>query len=108
MSSPADRKCGVVGVGDRVELRRLDPGLGEAVGHRLLGQLPGRERDRGLAVLASREALLLGGGHRAAVDDDRCGGVVEDGVDSEDLHREVASPRSASPQTKRRIPGKQR
>ena len=52
-----------------------------------LRQLPGRERHRRLAVLAPREALLLGGRHDLAVDDERGGGVVEDGVDAQHLHR---------------------
>jgi hypothetical protein len=37
-------------------------------------------------VLASAEALFLGGGHDAAVDDERRGRVMEDGVDTEDSH----------------------
>jgi hypothetical protein len=36
---------------------------------RELGELPGGERDRTLAVLAPGEPLLLGGSDRLAVDD---------------------------------------
>ena len=84
------REVGVVRVRDRVEVGRLEPRLGQAERHRLLGQLPGRERHGRLAVLAAREALLLGGGDDLAVDDERGGRIVEDGIDSEDRGHGVA------------------
>jgi hypothetical protein len=83
---------GVVGVGDGVEVAGLEAGPLEAEPHRFLRQLPGRERHGRFPVLAAAEALLLRGRHRHPVDHDRRGGVVEDGVDSQDLH---ASPRYA-------------
>jgi hypothetical protein len=64
----------------------------EAPPRRLLRKLPGRERDRGLSVLAAGEALLLGGGGHGAVDDERGGGIVEHRVDAEHLHIEPPEP----------------
>ena len=84
------RERRVVRVRDRVELGRLEPRLGEAERHRLLRQLPGGERHGRLAVLAAGEALLLGGGDGLAVDDERGGRIVEDGIDSEDRGHGVA------------------
>ena len=69
---------------DRFELVRTQTAALKAEAHRLLGQLPRREGHGRLAVLAAREALLLGGGHRLPVDDEGGGGIVEDGVDAED------------------------
>jgi hypothetical protein len=84
-------QVGVVGVRDRVEVGGLDAGLAQAERHCLLGQLPGRERDRRLAVLAAREALLLRGGDGDAVHDQRSRRIVEDRVDTKYIrHREAA------------------
>jgi hypothetical protein len=80
------RQLRVVGVRHGVELARLDPRLPQAERHRLLGQLPGRERDRGLAVLAAAEALLFGRRDGVAVHHERRGGVVEHGIDAQHLH----------------------
>jgi hypothetical protein len=44
-------------------------------------------------VLAAAEALLLGGRDDRAVDHDGGGGVVEDGVDAEDVHRRLLEKR---------------
>jgi dTDP-glucose 4,6-dehydratase len=76
----------VEAVGDGVEVRRRDPARLQAPAHRLLRQLPRRERHGPLGVLAAREPLLLGGGDDPAVDDEGGGRVVEDGVDPEDAH----------------------
>jgi hypothetical protein len=78
---------GVVGVRDGVEVCGREAARGQAEPHGLLGQLPGRERHRRLAVLAPREALLFRRRHRPTVDDEGRGGVVEDRVDAEDLHQ---------------------
>jgi hypothetical protein len=56
----------------------------QAERNRRLGQLPGREGDWRLAVLAPREAFFLGGGDDLPVHHERGGGVVKDGVDAED------------------------
>ncbi len=80
------RERRIVGVADRVDLAGADAAALEAPGDRLLGQLPGRERDRGLAVLAAAEALLLGGGDDLAVDDEGRGRIVEHRVDADDPH----------------------
>jgi hypothetical protein len=53
----------------------------------VLGKLPGRERNGTLPVFATREALLLGCGDRFTVDDERCGGVVKDGIEAKDANR---------------------
>ena len=76
----------VVGVGDGVQVVGGQSSLGEAPGGRPLGQLPGGERHRRLAVLAPGEPLLLGGGHHLAVDHQGRGRVVEDSVHTEDTH----------------------
>jgi Nitrate and nitrite sensing len=79
-------QVGIVGVGDRVQLVWPQPRLGQAPRRRPRRQLPGGERDGGLAVLAPREALLLGGGHGLAVDHQRGGRIMEHGVDPENPH----------------------
>ena len=92
----------VVRVRDGFEIASRDPCLLQAEGDRLLGQFPGRERDRSLAVLAPREALLLGGGDDLTVHHEGGGRVVEDGVDAENAgHGPAPSPRSASSETAR-------
>ena len=77
---------GVVGVGDRVQVLGGQSGLGQAPGGRPLGQLPGGEWHRRLAVLAPGEALLLGRGHHLAVDHQGGGRVVEHRVHTKDTH----------------------
>jgi hypothetical protein len=81
----------VVGVGDGVELARLEPRLAQAPAGGELGQLPGREGDRRLAVLAPAQPLLFGGGDDLAVEDEGCRAVVEDGVDPEDRGHRLVS-----------------
>ena len=76
----------VVGVGDRVQFLGGEAGLGQAPGRRPLGQLPGGERHRQLAVLAAGEPLLLGRGHDLAVDHQRGRRVVEHRVHTEHTH----------------------
>jgi hypothetical protein len=80
----ADGQRGVVGVGDRVQARRLQPRLRQAPCRRLIGQLPGREGDRQLSVLAPAQPLLLDRRHGLAVEDQGGGRVVENRVDTED------------------------
>ncbi len=79
-------EVGVVGVGDGVDVGDVQAGGAQAPARGQLGQLPGGERHRTLAVLAPGEPLLLRGGNRLAVDDQRGSGIVEQGVDAEDLH----------------------
>lgn len=92
----------VVGVGDRVDVLGGEACLLQAPGRRLLRQLPGREREGPLAVLAAAEPFLLRGGDDAPVGDDRRGGVVKDRVDAEKSHRapptgwRIATERSGS------------
>jgi hypothetical protein len=76
----------VEGVGDGVQVAGPQARLFQAPAGGQFGQLPRGERQRSLAVLAPAEALLLGGRHRLAVDDESCGRVVEQGVDTEDAH----------------------
>src|SRR5690606_6348617 len=76
----------VEGVGDGVEVLRLEPGVPQAPAHGQLGQLPGGERDGTFAVLAAAEPLLLRGGDDRTVDDERGRRVVEQGVDAEYAH----------------------
>ena len=80
--------------------RRGPPGVSPASArhqpHRLLGQLPGRERHRRLAVLAPAEALLLGRRDDRAVHDERGGRVVEDRVDAEHSHAGDGFPEARS------------
>src|SRR5437763_16522736 len=76
----------VVGVADRIELIRRNPGLLKAPGRRLLRQFPCRERHGPLAVLAAAEPLFLRRGHDLAVHNQRRRGIVEDGVDAEYAH----------------------
>ncbi len=44
------------------------------------------ERHRPFAVFAAAEPFLLRGGHDFPVDDQRCGGIVKNRVDTEDAH----------------------
>jgi hypothetical protein len=81
------RAGGIVGVGDGVQVRRVQPGVLEAPQGGVLGKLPGRERNRALAVFAARETLLLGCGDSFTVDDERCGRVVKDGIKAKDADR---------------------
>ena len=94
-------------VGDGVEVLRGDTPPLQAPGGRLLGQLPGGERNGGLAVLAAAEAFLLGGGHDLAVDDERGSRIVEDGVDSQDVCHSLpgASPLGRRQNTGRKFSG---
>jgi hypothetical protein len=87
---------GVVGVGDGVEVLGGEPGGGEAPGRGGLGDLPRRERHGLLAMLAPAEALLFGGGHGYAVNDDGGGGIVEDRVHTEDPHTRSWEPHPAA------------
>src|SRR5690606_16558471 len=66
---------------------RPQPGGVEAPAHRELGQLPGREGDRALAVLAPAEPLLLRGSDDLAVDDEGSRRVVIDRIDAENSHK---------------------
>ncbi len=115
-------QLGVVGVGDGVEVGRLQPGLPEAPGGGELGQLPRGEGHRTVPVLAPAEPLLLGRRDRDAVHHQRGRGVVEQRVDTQNPHPQTSvvaypdprvekrsrfsggvnrfSPRSASPRTK--------
>ena len=77
---------GVERVGHHVDVGRGQPALGEAPGRRLLRQLPGRERNRALSVLAPAEALLLRRRDDLAVHDERGRRVVIDRVDAEHPH----------------------
>jgi hypothetical protein len=99
------REIGVVGVRDRVELRRREPGPGQAPGRGAFRKLPGREGGRRLAVLATAEPLLLGGGHDLPVDNQRGRGIVEDRVHSEDAHIRVFASSSA-PASRRGMGGR--
>jgi hypothetical protein len=83
----ADRRAQrrVIGVRDGVKVVSFQTGGAQAERDRLLGQLPGRERHRRLPVLAAREAFFLSGGHGFAVDDDRRGRIVKDGIDAQDV-----------------------
>ena len=76
----------VVGVGDRIQVLGGKAGLGQAPGSRSLGQLPGGEGHRQLAVLAPGEPLLLGRRHHLAVDDQGSGRVMEDSIHPKDTH----------------------
>src|SRR6185436_16203048 len=73
--------------GDVIDLGERDTRFVQAVVDRVERQLPGRERNRPLAVLDAREALFLGGGDDLAVDDERRRGIVEGGIDAEGDHR---------------------
>jgi hypothetical protein len=85
------RERWIVGICDRVEVSGLESRALEAPGRRLLRQLPGREGNGNLAVLAAAEALLLGRGHDPAADDDGGGRIVKNRVDSQDVHWEATS-----------------
>ena len=61
-------------------------GLCQAPRGRLFRQLPGGEGDRSVTVLATRETLLLRGGHGDAVHDERRRRVVKERVDAQHLH----------------------
>jgi hypothetical protein len=74
-------EVGVVRVADRVEVGGREPRARETPRRRLLRQLPGREGNRRLPMLAPVEALLLGRRDDLPVDDERGRGVVKDGVD---------------------------
>ncbi len=76
----------VQAVGDVVDRLQRDAGLLQAPGRGVERQLPGGEGQRPLGVLDAREALLLGGGDRHAVDDQHRGAVVEGGVESQRDH----------------------
>jgi hypothetical protein len=80
------RKARIVGVGDRVEVVRREAACIEAPAGRPLGQLPGGERHRRLAVLAPGEPLLLGRGDDLPVDHQRRRRIVEHSVDAEYSH----------------------
>jgi hypothetical protein len=80
------RERRVVRVGDGIELRRRDAGVLETPPCGQLGELPRREGDARLAVLAPREPLLLGSRDDDSVDDDRGGRIVEHRVDPEHFH----------------------
>ncbi len=79
-------RVGVVGVGHRVQVAGLQAGFGQAPGHGLVGQLPGGEGHRPFAVLAAAEPLLFGRCDDPSVDDQRRRRVVEDRVDTQNLH----------------------
>ena len=69
-----------------IDIAGLEAGMIEAVADRALGELV-RVVDVGqLAVLDAIEALLLDGDDELAVDQQRRGRVVIDGVDSKDVH----------------------
>jgi hypothetical protein len=70
----------IVGVRHRVQVLGLEAAAFEAPRRGLFGKFPGGEGYRPLAVLATAEALLLRGGDRHSVHDQRCGWVVEDRI----------------------------
>ena len=74
----------IVGVSDRIEILGRTAGEGQTPRGGLLGQLPGAEWNRELAVLASREAFLFSCGDNLPIDDERRRGVVEDRIDPQD------------------------
>ena len=83
-------------VGDVIDVGELDVGGPEAIVDRVVRQLPGRERQRPLAVLDAREALFLGGGDDASIHHQAGGRVVVNGVDSPCDHAAGRSSRAAS------------
>src|SRR5829696_6366924 len=76
----------IVAVGDGIQILGPETRLAEAPPRRLLRQLPRGERHGQLAVLATREALLLGRCNDIAVDDESRRMVVERSIDTEDAH----------------------
>jgi hypothetical protein len=84
--APAVQEVRVEGIGDVVDLCQGYPRLPEAVVDGVEGQLPRGERDRALAVLDLREALLLSRGDDPPVPDETGGGVVKSGVDAQRVH----------------------
>jgi len=77
---------GVERVRHDVDVGRAQPTFGQAPGRGLLGQLPGRERDRALAVLAPAEPFFLGRRDNLAVDHEGRRGIVINRVDTEHTH----------------------
>jgi len=76
----------IVGVRDAVHVGQLGTGGLEAIVDRVERQLPHGERQRALAVLDARKALLLGGGDDGAIAHQAGGGIVEGGVDAKRDH----------------------
>src|SRR3954463_8292149 len=66
-----------------IDVAELRPGGLEAVVDRVVRQLPDGERQRPLAMLDAREALLFGGRDDGAVAHQARGRIVEGGVDTQ-------------------------
>src|SRR4051794_41293125 len=75
-----------------IDVGELRPGGLEAVVDRMVRQLPYGERQRPLAMLDAREALLFGGRDDGAVAHQARGRIVEGGVRSEEHTSELQSP----------------
>jgi hypothetical protein len=67
-----------------------------------LGELPRREGDRILSVLAAVEAFLFGSSDADAVHDEGRRRVVKDRVDAENPHDSGTGSQSAAPETPKR------
>jgi len=78
-----DKQLRLECIRDVVELVEPDAGFAQTVVDRVIGQLPGRERDRALAMLDLRKALLFGGSDDRTVADEARGRIMEGRVDAE-------------------------
>jgi hypothetical protein len=73
-------------VGDMGDVGELNRRLAQAIVDGVEGQLPGRERNRPLAVLDPGEPLFFGRGNDLAVLDQTRRRVVERGIDPQRVH----------------------
>jgi len=71
-----------------VDLGQHHAGSAQAVVDGMKGQFPGRERQRALAVLDTREAFFFGGGHHGTVNHDHGRRVMERGIDAQGDHED--------------------
>ena len=84
----AAEQVGVVRISHMVDVYQIDSRLSQAVVDRMVGQLPGGERDGALGVLLVCEAFLLGGGDDRSITDQAGGRIMIDCVDPQRVHCE--------------------
>ncbi len=84
---------GIERISDVIDIGCRQPGVVQAEADRTFGHLMRIIELRRFTVLDAVEALLLDGGNELAVDQQRCRGLMVNGIDSKDVHR---GPRSAA------------